>query len=258
MLNDFAENPGRYLSWEDGGKITRHLSDRMCVVAAPTFAVVTSINTVEGEIPRMLDEVRELVAAGVKTDWYLGPSTRPSRLADELIALGLRVPEDGSEVLHALLLDHEPDGVPADVETHEVATMSDFADAAEVRWDAFGLPDDEREHNRGFLAAYYEEHLRTQNRSTVAFVAKLDGRVAGSASALLSDRGLFLIGGATAHWARGRGVYRALVGARWRYAVERGTPALTVHAISTTSSPILRRIGFREVCTMRHLEGTPT
>jgi GNAT superfamily N-acetyltransferase len=258
MLSDFAENPGLYLSWDDGGKITRHLSDRMCVVAGPTFGVVTSINTVEGEIPRMLDEVRELIAAGVKTDWYLGPSTRPARLAEELIALGLRVPEDGSEMLDALLLDDEPDGMPTDVETYEVATMSDFTDAAEVRWEAFGMPDEEREHSRGFLAAYYEEHLRTRNRSTVAFVARLDGRVAGSANALLSDRGLFLVGGATAPWARGRGVYRALVEARWRYAVERGTPALTVHAISTTSSPILRRVGFREICTIRHLEGTPT
>lgn len=89
----------------------------------------------------------------------------------------------------------------------------------------------------------------------ISFVATVDGRVAGTASALLSNRGLFLIGGSTAPWARGRGVYRALVAARWRYAVDRGTPALAVHAIHNTSSPILRRIGFKHICTMRHLEG---
>ena len=94
-----------------------------------------------------------------------------------------------------------------------------------------------------------------KDRSTISFVATVDGRVAGAASALLAERGLFLIGGATAPWARGRGVYRALVGARWRYAVDRGTPALTVQAIHDTSSPILRRVGFKHVCTMRHLEG---
>jgi GNAT superfamily N-acetyltransferase len=127
-----------------------------------------------------------------------------------------------------------------------------------VRWEAFGFGEDEREHERGFLATYYEEYLRTRDRSTISVVATIDGRVAGAASALLSDRGLFLIGGATAPWARRRGVYRALVGARWRYAVARGTPALAVQAIHDTSSPVLRRMGFEHVCSMHHLEGRPT
>lgn len=120
------------------------------------------------------------------------------------------------------------------------------------------MSDEEREHERGFLATYFEENLQTKDRSTISVVATVDGRVAGAGSAMLSDRGLFLIGGATAPWARGQGIYRALVGARWRYAVARGTPALTVHAIHDTSSPILRHLGFEKVCTMRHLEGRPT
>ena len=63
-----------------------------------------------------------------------------------------------------------------------------------------------------------------------------------------------LIGGSTAEWARGRGVYRALVHARWQYAVQRGTPALVTHAMPKTSYPILRRLGFDEVCRIRRLE----
>jgi predicted GNAT superfamily acetyltransferase len=50
--------------------------------------------------------------------------------------------------------------------------------------------------------------------------------------------------------ARGRGVYRALVRARWDVAVARGTPALVVQA-GTMSQPILERLGFRTVCTIR-------
>ena len=254
-LGEFAEHPGLYLSWDDGGKIARHLRQRACVVVAPTFAVVTSIDVAQGELPSLLDEVRELIPHGVRTDWYLGPSMRPESLVEDLLELGLREPEDGSGTLDALLLDHEPTGVPAGIETREVTTMPDFTDAAELRWEAFRLSEEEREHERGFLATYFEEYLRMKDRSTISFVATVDGRVAGAASALLAERGLFLIGGATAPWARGKGVYRALVGARWRYAVDRGTPALTVHAIPDTSSPILRRVGFRHVCTMRHLEG---
>ena len=65
---------------------------------------------------------------------------------------------------------------------------------------------------------------------------------------------MFLIGGSTAQWARGRGVYRALVRARWDYAVGRRTPALVTHAMPDTSYPILRRMGFEEVCAIRRLE----
>ena len=82
----------------------------------------------------------------------------------------------------------------------------------------------------------------------------MDGRPAGTALAVPTDRGVFLIGGSTAEWARGRGVYRALVRARWDYAVGRGTPALVTHAMPDTSYPILRRMGFEEVCAIRRLE----
>src|SRR6266542_2721124 len=50
--------------------------------------------------------------------------------------------------------------------------------------------------------------------------------------------------------ARGRGAYRALVRARWDEAVRRRTPMLVVQA-GSMSKPILRRLGFREVCEIR-------
>jgi hypothetical protein len=47
--------------------------------------------------------------------------------------------------------------------------------------------------------------------------------------------------------ARGCGVYRALVRARWDEAVARGTPALVVQA-GQMSRPILERLGFETIC----------
>jgi hypothetical protein len=69
-----------------------------------------------------------------------------------------------------------------------------------------------------------------------------------------SDRGVFLIAGSTAPWARRRGLYRALVRTRWDYAVARGTPALVTQAVPDTSYPILKRLGFEDVCTIRRLD----
>src|SRR5207237_6582272 len=86
------------------------------------------------------------------------------------------------------------------------------------------------------------------NGVPVGFVATLDGRPAAAATALPSTRGVFLIAGATAPWARGHGLYRALVRARWDYAVERGTPVLVTQANPATSYPILKRLGFEDVC----------
>jgi len=72
--------------------------------------------------------------------------------------------------------------------------------------------------------------------------------------AVPSACGVYLIAGAVATWARGRGLYRALVRARWDFAVARGTPVLVTQADPQTSYPILKRIGFEDVCAIRRLE----
>ena len=85
------------------------------------------------------------------------------------------------------------------------------------------------------------------------YAAWIDGRIAGAGAAYFSPRGFLMAGGSTAHWARGRGAYRALVRARWDDAAARGTPALAVQA-GAMSAPILRRLGFETVCRFRRLE----
>jgi GNAT superfamily N-acetyltransferase len=50
----------------------------------------------------------------------------------------------------------------------------------------------------------------------------------------------------------GRGLYRALVRARWDWAVERGTPLLVTQS-GHMSRPILTRLGFRTVGRVRVL-----
>jgi GNAT superfamily N-acetyltransferase len=64
--------------------------------------------------------------------------------------------------------------------------------------------------------------------------------------------GVYLAGGNLAEHMRGRGIYRALVRARWNEAERRGTPALVVQA-GKMSRPILERLGFETVCEMHTL-----
>jgi hypothetical protein len=88
--------------------------------------------------------------------------------------------------------------------------------------------------------------------NNLVYLAFLDGEPVARGSASFSERGATLFGGSTLPEARGRGAYRALVAARWRDAVARGTPVLVTQA-SPMSRPILAQLGFREVCEIRIL-----
>src|SRR5579862_6113496 len=82
------------------------------------------------------------------------------------------------------------------------------------------------------------------------FIALLDGRIVGSATAVAAAAGVNLFGGAVLPDARGHGVYQALLRARWDFAVARGTPALTVQA-GRMSKPIVERLGFVQLAAVR-------
>src|SRR4051812_49541331 len=95
------------------------------------------------------------------------------------------------------------------------------------------------EHERAVFARRYE--LWKDDPAGDRFVALLDGEIVGSGGARYFESGIYLLGGNVAVHARGRGVYRALVRARWEEAVRRGTPALVVQA-GAKSRPILEPI----------------
>jgi GNAT superfamily N-acetyltransferase len=137
-----------------------------------------------------------------------------------------------------------------------VETLDDYRSATEVMWEAFETPADRIAQQRPHVAEEFEAHRGAG--VPVTFLAELDGRPAGLGRSVYSDRGVFLIAGGVAPWARGRGVYRALVRARWDDAVARGTPALVTEALADTSYPILKRLGFADVCTIRRLEDPRT
>jgi hypothetical protein len=153
-----------------------------------------------------------------------------------------------------MALTSPPPETPAEIDVRRVETFDDFTASREVQWDAFEVPEDRRELQRAHMRSDFDEAIA--HGTPVTFLATLDGKPAATGMALPSDRGVFLIAGSTAIWARGRGLYRALVRARWDYAVERGTPALVTEALVDTSYPILQRLGFAEVCTIRRFEET--
>jgi GNAT superfamily N-acetyltransferase len=136
-----------------------------------------------------------------------------------------------------------------DVEVKKVESLDEFAGAARVEMEAFQTPTHMREEIEAGLAQRFEEYQDPRNPER-GFIALIDGRIVGASSAIPADGGVALFGGSVLPEARGRGVYRALLCARWDFAVERGTPALTVQA-GRMSKPILERLGFVQLAAAR-------
>lgn len=251
-LREYAESPDRFSAIPDDGSVTRDDDGRICVLQGRLWASISAPRFDEDELDDVIEHVHALVAPSKYQVWWIGPSARPARLVEVLRARGFTEPQDRANELRALVLTTAPAEIPAGIVVHRIETYDDFVAAREVQWVGFDTPAERRAEQRSHLRADYEESVRLG--VPVGFLALLDGKPAATAMAVPSSRGVFLIAGATAPWARGNGLYRALVRARWDYAAERGTPALVTQAVVDTSYPILRRLGFDEVATIWRLQ----
>jgi len=197
-----------------------------------------------------VEDVRGLMREREKTlaSWWVSDWSTPPDVEERLVACGLSVVE-GDYDIGALALTTEPPPGPQEVAARATRTVEEHLAATRVADVAFDLPADRRLSDAEVAAEY--EASRCSNRAVV-YAAWIDGELVATARAYFGPRGGLLAGGCTAPWARGRGAYRALVRARWDDAAARGTPALVVQA-GAQSEPILRRLGFEQVCRFRRL-----
>lgn len=249
-LREFAQSPDRYTWLSDD--VERYVDEHVCVIQGSVWAGVSAVRADAGDLDDLIASVHARVPHEKKLVWWLDPDVQPPDLEARLLARGLREPEDGAGTLHALACVEEPAAGPPDVVVSRVETFDEHCAAYDVMWDAFGISEERREEQRPHLRREFDAAQRAT--VPVTFLAYADGRPAGVGRSIYSDRGVFLIAGSVVPWARGRGIYRALVRARWDDAVQRGTPGLVTEAMPDTSYPILKRLGFEEVCTVRRLE----
>jgi hypothetical protein len=212
---------------------------------------VQRIRLRDDEIDDALEAARSFmrVTGSTAASWWLSEHSTPADVEAQLLARGLFIVE-GDYRIDGLLLTTPPPVPPSAIDVHVVRDAEEFVAVVGAQDDAFGTPDSERPDGTALVDQY---ELERGSDAIALFGAWIDGRVAGGGRAMFSPRGVFMAGGSTAPWARGRGVYRALVAARWDAAVARGTPALAVQA-GAMSAPILPRLGFVKVCSFRRLK----
>jgi GNAT superfamily N-acetyltransferase len=177
--------------------------------------------------------------------WFVSDASQPADLGHRLLAAGA-LPDPLDPVYTGMVLERAPDTVDG-VEVRKVTTFEDHAGATELAWQSFDFTEEQRAELRVGLRERWESSR--ENEVGDRFVALLDGEIVGSGATAYLPGCVYLLGGNVAEAVRGRGVYRALVRARWDEAVARRTPALVVQA-GRMSRPILERLGFDPVCTI--------
>lgn len=236
----------------------RIMTSRYCLLATPmpSLTFVEALRLTEDELDDTIEAVRATLREMRRSQalWSVGTSARPDGLAGLLAARGMTPyddpPLEPSGNCMAIVVPPNVGDVDG-VEIQLADTIERLREAERVEGEAFGIADEDR---RG-LQSILEVRLRLQQEERIAlrqWVAYIDGVPVGAARGMLLANGINLSGAAVLPSARGRGAYRALIGQRWREAVERGAPALTVQA-GAMSTPVLEQLGFVTVARTEHL-----
>ena len=217
------------------------------------FTGVMRVRLGEDDVEAAVEEVRgRFRALGRESaTWWVGPSSQPPGLAQELRRLGLR-PLEHPQVesrYEALVLLDEPDEPPSDVVARRVRDPEEYRAALRIYFEVAEPGQDVEAATATFAEHYEQRHVSGEN---VTYLAWVDGEPVASGSAHFTPDGAALTGGYTLEQHRGRGAYRALVRARWQDAADSGTPGLAVMG-GSMSAPALQRLGFQSLGTVELL-----
>jgi hypothetical protein len=199
-----------------------------------------------GDVRRDVEDVRRAARERARPEilWEVSTAAEPRDLGEQLLALGMT----RADPPNALVLATDGAPAPADlaITVSAVESIGDMKSYVRVTHEVFARHDELREE----LARIDRDGAPyLSDRRFVRYLAYLDGQPVGAAAATFTDAGAILHSGSTLAAARGRGVYRALVRARWEETERRGAPRLVTRA-GPMSRSILSRLGFRQIATI--------
>jgi GNAT superfamily N-acetyltransferase len=256
-LQELAEDPDYFLN-QIPLPVRRILTPRATVLLSPSNTYSTTLRvraTAETLDDTIADARRVLRAAGfLRNVWHVGPSSRPEGLERMLLARGFVPPTRGPSEpsITAMALTAPPAISPAStgIEVRLVRNIDEYREVIRIAMEVFN---ESPEDAAGWFEAVPSLWASQDGVNRYTHMAFLDGRLAGFGFAATCDGAVLLGGSGVLELARGRGVYRALVAARWDEAVKQGHRGLIVQA-GAMSRPILARCGFEVVCEIAVLE----
>jgi GNAT superfamily N-acetyltransferase len=198
---------------------------------------------------RLIAEVRGLHAGG-PSEWRLTTPSLNGNIEPLLSEAGYALTTECRAC--SIPTDTERPAPPTDIEVRRVDTIDGLRRSFDVSSRAFG-----RENNNAYSDPDLQRFLNQctgPNARTFRFLACDSSTGKALCSAAFNRhadlRFGFLWGGGTVPEARGRGIYSAILTARITEAKRLGLTHVGLHAVTTTSAPILIRQGFNTHGTM--------
>jgi len=256
-LAELAEEPDHHL--DAVPKASRRLvRPRFTLLFSPatTQSTTSRVRATADDLDDTIAEVRRTLreAGYVRNVWTVGPSCRPEGLARRLLDRGFvpatRPPFEPTATAMALMKAPANASTNPAIEVRPVRSLEDYRDAIRVAMEAFNESPEDAAGWFEAVPSLWADHDGINRYTHIAF---LDGRLVGMGFAVTAKRAVLLGGSGVLENARGKGVYRALVAARWEEAKRLGHEGLIIHA-GSMSKPILEHVGFETVCQLDILE----
>lgn len=197
----------------------------------------------EHSVDQRIAEVRAWMAAHGRDafTWCLSASTTPVDLAARLLVEGA-VPDPEDPTVTPMALEHEPPPGPSGIAVEPVTTIEEYRRCREISGEGFAMAGADRAAAASRLV---EEWGYAQTDGHTRFLARIDGEIVAYGILLRQLVGPPCLGGAaTLPAARGRGLYRALLRARWDAAVALGASSVITLA-DKNMLPVVEHFGFR-------------
>ncbi len=196
---------------------------------------------------RIAETIATYRALNLPLMWMLSPGSRPTNLAERLLAHGFRHYVDVrgmiahvDDILKAAATSINP---AIQVTVVDESNMKDWLTLYARGWNV-----DEETKNavRREMKARFEQ----PNERVIEVLARYEGEACGAASLdIFNGFGLFLNGFVLPEL-RHKGVFRSMVAARASILKQRNIPFGVIHALAQTAAPIVHRLGFEDVCEM--------
>lgn len=193
---------------------------------------VIRTSTSEDALPALIEEIQRFHTS--VSQWLVVPPFMGSQLEKLLPAHGY-APRFEGDAFTLPSSTRFAEGAVEVVEVHDLATIADNISVCERAFD---------KTIEGVDLARELALCTGPQRRTARFVAYLDGEPVGSANINRYPDFGFLWAGGVHPDHRGRGVYRALLGARCRWAEREGIGHVGLYANRKTSGPVVAGLGF--------------
>ena len=217
---------------------------------------VHGVRTTAERVEAMIDEVRAIARArSLPLMWVVTDDVEPADLPERLIRRGI-LPDPGAPETATMALGPGVDFGPPPPEVtieNALASLEVFSATIRCQERGFGAEGQATASDESYRIRWEE----ARQGSGLVFLARWKGRPAAGATVTIEGPAAIMNGGTVVEEFRGRGVYRALVGTRYRAAIEAGAVGVVTNA-RPTSRPILQHFGFKVIGRRRYFRDLGT